>query len=120
MYVREKKIRRGEKTYSYWQVVRSTRVDGKPRQTFVKHLGPLPGRPAALVVAKKWGVMCGVEDCTKEGEEERPVRSLGKDRRLGKGRRSARLLLCSEHASHGSAGGTIHAVALNREWPGGG
>jgi hypothetical protein len=67
MYVREKKIRRGEKTFSYWQVVRSARVDGKSRQTVVKHLGPLPDRLAALVVAKKWGVMCGVEDCTKEG-----------------------------------------------------
>jgi hypothetical protein len=110
MYVREKKIRRGEKVYSYWQVVQGTRVDGGVRQAVVKHLGPLPDRGAAMVVAKMWGYICGEEHCTREGEEERPMRGLGKDRR------KVSVLLCSEHAEQASTGGILSAVALDREW----
>jgi hypothetical protein len=110
MYVREKKIRRGEKAYSYWQLVQGTRVDGKVRQSVVRHLGPLPDRWSALIVAKMWGVMCGEADCTKEGAEELLMYVVQRGRKIEK-----TVLLCSEHAVS-SRGRTIRAVALNREW----
>lgn len=39
-YVRSKKIRRGEREYTYYQLVEGYRTeDGKPRQRVLKHLG---------------------------------------------------------------------------------
>jgi hypothetical protein len=109
MYVREKKMRRGEQTYSYWQVVQGTRVEGKVRQTVVKHLGPLPHRDDANIVAKMWGVMCGVDGCGEEGTEELTTVRVGR-------KREKQSLLCADHAAELHAGGTLPIVALNREW----
>jgi hypothetical protein len=111
MYVREKKIRRGEKTYSYWQVVQGTRVDGKVRQTVVKHLGPLPHRIAANIVAKKWGLMCGADGCGEEGAEELATVPARRGRKV-----EQQSLLCAGHASELNAGGTLPIVPLDRGW----
>jgi hypothetical protein len=111
MYVREKKIRRGEKTYSYWQVVQNTRVDGKTRQTVVKHLGPLPDRTAAEVLARMWGVVCGAVGCGQEGVEEHAATVVKRGREVER-----TLLLCEEHAAALEAGDTLMSVGLDREW----
>ena len=46
-YVRKKKVKR----YEYYQLVENHRVDGKPRQRVIMHLGKEPTVDAALV---KW------------------------------------------------------------------
>src|SRR5215212_3418177 len=85
MYVREKKIRRGEKTYSYWQLVQGTRVEGKVKQTVVHHIGHLPesyDREKATRYARFTGYLCGVEGCGQRAAHElehqgyRPTRTL--------------------------------------------
>ena len=43
-YVRKKKVKR----YEYYQVVQNHRVDGKPRQRVIMHLGKEPTVDAAL------------------------------------------------------------------------
>jgi predicted RNase H-like nuclease (RuvC/YqgF family) len=43
-YVRKKKVKRGE----YYQLVESRRVDGRPRQKVLMHLGEYPTVDAAL------------------------------------------------------------------------
>src|SRR4051812_37883033 len=70
MYVREKKIRRGEKTYSYWQLVQGTRVDGKVRQTVVAHIGRADDREQADKLARLKGLLCGAEGCGEAAEQE--------------------------------------------------
>jgi hypothetical protein len=109
MYVREKKIRRGDKTYSYWQVVQGTRVDGKVRQTVVEHLGPLPHKLAARVIAKKSGLMCGEEHCGREWtvDDKAVVEKRGK-------LVTQPIRLCEEHATELRAGG-IKAVSYDPE-----
>ncbi len=77
MYVREKKVRRGETTYSYWQVVQGTRVDGKVRQTVVAHLGPAKDRDQADRRARFKGILCGVWRCGRAGAVELTWRSWG-------------------------------------------
>ena len=67
MYVREKKIRRGEKTYSYWQVVQETRVDGKVSQTVVGHVGVAEDREQADRRARMKGLLCGAQGCRQAG-----------------------------------------------------
>ena len=119
MYVREKKIRRGEKTYSYWQVVRGTRVDGKVRQTVVAHLGAWRSRETAAIVARMRGVLCGADGCGEEGTEERtghPVNQGWKTKQYGGpgfgGPLETALLLCEKHAADLDAGATLMSVAL--------
>jgi hypothetical protein len=63
VYVREKRISRGEKTYSYWQVVEGRRVDGKVRQSVVAHLGACEDRTQADTRARLKGFLCGVPKC---------------------------------------------------------
>ena len=74
MYVREKKIRRGDKTYSYWQVVQGTRVDGKVRQTVVAYVGPAEDRQQADAHARMRGLLCGVKGCGQAGAVKFPSR----------------------------------------------
>lgn len=91
MYVREKKIRRGEKTYSYWQVVQGTRVDGKVRQRVVAHLGAADSREQADSYARAGGILCGVPSCGQPWSEEVTVTFTGPEREEGK------LRLCVRH-----------------------
>jgi hypothetical protein len=70
MYVREKKIRRGEgtwdkpwKVYSYWQLVEGHRVDGKVRQRVVAYIGKADNREHADLLARRKGLVCSVEGC---------------------------------------------------------
>ena len=70
MYVRKKFMRRGEKTYGpYWQVVRSRRIDGKPRQEVVANLRAVEGiappedREEADTLARAKGLLCAVRGC---------------------------------------------------------
>lgn len=44
MYARMKRVKHGEKTYEYLQVVESRRVNGEPRQRLVDTLGRLEGK----------------------------------------------------------------------------
>jgi hypothetical protein len=109
MYVRKKKIRRGETTYSYYQLVQGTRVEGKVRQTVVAHLGPLPHKLAARVIAKEMGLMCGEEYCGREWtvEDKAMVQRRGKQI-------TQPIRLCEEHATELQAGG-IKAVSYDPE-----
>ena len=109
MYVREKKIRRGQKTYSYWQLVQGTRVNGKVRQAVVKHLGAWPDKRTARVVAKMRGLMCSEWECGREGPVEKTSVTTGFDKREGQ------LLLCEEHARALDSGCALTAVALREE-----
>jgi hypothetical protein len=97
MYVREKKIRRGEKTYSYWQVVRGARVDGKVRQRVVAHLGPHADRERADMYARTAGILCGVPGCGEAGEVEPEVRWNHKSWTRGVPDLDYPLLWCSAH-----------------------
>ena len=65
MYVREKTITRGEKTYSYYQLVEGERVDGRVRQRFLHHLGRHPSREHADMAARLAGLLCAVLECGK-------------------------------------------------------
>ncbi len=47
-YVRKKSFKRGEATVEYYQLVESRRVDGKPRQRVLAHLGQYSSVDAAL------------------------------------------------------------------------
>jgi hypothetical protein len=107
MYVREKKTRRGEgtwdkpwKVYSYWQVVQGTRVDGKVRQTVVAHIGKADDREHAELLARRKGLMCSVQGCTKAWvveDEGRPETIMGrKYRRIWR--------TCQEHDDAWRAG----------------
>ncbi len=52
-YVREKKVPgKGDKTYSYYQLVEGRRVDGKVRQRVVAHLGKHDSIEAARAAAR--------------------------------------------------------------------
>jgi len=123
MYLREKKTRRGDKTYSYWQVVQATRTPEGPRQTVVKHLGRLRSREDATVLARMWGVLCGADGCSEEGTVERiahPIHNRRKTKRHGGpsfgGPNERSLLLCEKHAAELDAGATLMSVSLDREW----
>lgn len=106
MYVREKRIRRGDKTYSYWQLVRSSWTENGPRQTVIAHLGPWPDKDNARVAAKTRGLMCAEWGCGREGSVEKTSVTADFDKREG------RLLLCEEHARQLSSGETLTAVTL--------
>ena len=57
MYDKEKKVRRGEKFYSYWHLVEWRPVDGKVRQKVVEYLGPLPDPLAAELTGRLRGLV---------------------------------------------------------------
>jgi hypothetical protein len=107
MYVREKKVRRGEKTYSYWQLVEGHRVDGKVRQRIVTHLGPLPDRQTASVVARSRGLICGADGCGEAGVAEQTGRALRQGRHAER-----QILLCVDHVQRFQAGEILAAVHL--------
>jgi hypothetical protein len=116
MYVREKKIRRGEKTYTYWQVVQGTRVDGKVRQTVIAHLGGEPkDRKQADILARMKGVLCGVLRCGEAASVElehwgfRPTHTL----KLRDGRElEGPYLVCPAHLEDYRRGQTYYTVPL--------
>ena len=92
MYVREKKIRRGEgtwdnplKVYSYWQLVEGHRVDGKVRQRVVAHIGAADDRGHAEILARRKGLLCSVEGCGREWvveDEDKPQTIMGRKYRM--------------------------------------
>jgi hypothetical protein len=71
MYDKEKKVRRGEKFYSYWHLVEWRRVDGKVRQKVVEYLGPFLDRLAAELTVRLRGLVCGADGCGSRGVVEK-------------------------------------------------
>jgi len=71
MYVREKIIKRPGKEYCYYQLVEGTRVDGRVCQKVIKHLGRLPTREHADMIARQMGLLCSVLKCGRQGTLER-------------------------------------------------
>ena len=63
MYVREKRQRRGDRTYSYYQLVQGVREDGRVRQVVIKHLGAWPDWKSADRHARRMGILCCVQGC---------------------------------------------------------
>jgi hypothetical protein len=107
MYVREKKIRRGEKTYSYWQLVQGTRVDGKVRQKVVAHLGDADDRERADVYARAKGLMCGAVGCGGRGVAEHAACFVEDWRKAER-----TVLLCPDHGERFRSGERLAAVTL--------
>jgi hypothetical protein len=99
MYVREKTINRGEKTYSYYQLVEGERVDGRVRQKVIKHLGRLPSREHADMVARRMRLLCSVLECGKQGTQERRNTDM-------------RVKFCAQHAASSEAGETLLVYPL--------
>jgi hypothetical protein len=99
MYIREKTITRGLKTYSYYQLVESTWEAGKSRQKVLKHLGRCPGREHADMIARQQGLLCSVLECGREGADERRQRDL-------------RVRLCAEHAALSEDGETLRVYPM--------
>ncbi len=70
MYVRRKTVMRKTvtgkaKPYTYYQLVEGRRVDGRVRQKVVKHLGDWPDRERAEIHARRLGLLCCAEGCTR-------------------------------------------------------
>ncbi len=86
VYVREKTTTRGDKTYSYFQLVEGERVDGRVRQKVVKHLGRYSSRDHADYVARRRGLLCSALACGRRGTQEHNLRG-------------ERIRLCEEHAA---------------------
>jgi hypothetical protein len=99
VYVREKTIKRGEKEYSYYQLVEGTRVDGRVRQRVIKFLGRQPTREHADMVARQMGLLCSVLECGRQGTVER--RNL-----------DMRIRFCAEHAAASEDGETLLVYPL--------
>src|SRR5215218_1052144 len=96
MYVRKKFMRRGDKTYGpYWQVVRSTRVDGKPRQRVVANVGVAETREQADTSARAKGLLCGVKGCGEAATVEPEYRGFVPTYKVGKSEYG--YLLCPAH-----------------------
>jgi hypothetical protein len=115
MYVRKKFMRRGEKTYGpYWQVVRSARVNGKPRQRVVSNVGAAKDRKQADACARMKGLLCGIEGCGNAGVVEvevKPERIMGREFKKV-------WLLCSDHAAARRRGEALRGWTLfpTRDW----
>jgi hypothetical protein len=99
MYVREKTIKRGKKEYSYYQLVEGERVDGRVRQRVIKHLGRLPTREHADMVARQMGLLCSVLKCGKRGTVERRNTDM-------------RIKLCARHVAASEGGETLLVYPL--------
>ena len=99
MYIREKTIKRGDKEYSYYQLVEGERIDGRVRQKVLKHLGRLPSGEHADMIARQSGLLCSVLECGKQGTLER----RGPDMRVR---------LCAEHAAVSEGGETLLVYPL--------
>jgi hypothetical protein len=115
MYVREKKIRRGDKSYSYWQVVRGTRVDGKVRQTVVAHVGVAEDREQADKLARMEGLLCGVLGCGEAATQELEHRGFRPTYTLklpGRAESEHPYLLCPAHVEAWRSGERLKAWPL--------
>jgi hypothetical protein len=99
MYVREKTIRRPGKEYSYYQLVEGERDGGRVRQKVVKHLGRLPSREHADMIARQIGLLCSVLECGKQGTLEQRNTDM-------------RVKLCAEHAAISQCGDTLLVYPL--------
>jgi hypothetical protein len=99
MYVREKTIKRGKKEYSYYQLVEGERVDGRVRQKVIKHLGRLPTREHADMVARQIGLLCSVLECGKQGTLDRRNRHM-------------HVRLCAGHAAASEGGETLRVYPM--------
>jgi|SRR5215217_2626815 hypothetical protein len=117
MYVRKKQVRKGIgtwdkpwKVYDYWQVVRSTRVDGKPRQKVVAYVGAAEDREHADRIARSNGLLCGVVGCGEAGTEEEAGLMLERSRKVER-----QVLMCARHVSEFRAGAKLTVVPLPRE-----
>ncbi len=99
MYIREKVVKRGDKEYSYYQLVEGERVDGCVRQKVVKHLGRLPSREYADMIARQLGVLCSALECGKQGTLERRSPDM-------------RVRLCAKHAEESEGGETLLVYPL--------
>jgi hypothetical protein len=112
MYVREKRMRRGEKVYPYYQLVRSTWRDGKSRQTVVAHIPrqpfknylPIGSREDADIAARMLGLLCGVVGCGSAPTEE--AETVG----VGFGKEEGTSLLCANHSAELKEGETLTLV----------
>jgi hypothetical protein len=112
MYVREKKVRRGNKEYRYYQLVQSTWVEGKSRQTVVRHLGALPDREYADWFARHCGYLCSVPGCGSEDTSVQEVRftAIPRNKRRIPFPREANVSLCDKHTLSLKAGARLEAV----------
>ena len=99
MYVREKVVRRGEKEYRYHQLVEGRREGGRVRQRGVRHLGKLPSRDHADMLARQLGLLCSVLECGREGAEERRQGDL-------------RVRLCADHTADSEGGENLLVYPL--------
>ncbi len=97
MYVREARVRRGDKTYSYFQLVESYRHEGRPRKRMVAHIGPMPTRDRATEMARMLGHLCGAVGCGKAAAETINVEFKGEGR--GARRKPGLAKLCDAHAA---------------------
>jgi hypothetical protein len=101
MYVRKKFMRRGDKAYGpYWQVVHSTRVDGKPRQRVVANVGLAEDRKQADGLARMKGLLCGVPGCGEAATVEleyQGFRATSEKKLPGGGSIEAPYLVCPDH-----------------------
>src|SRR5918995_4701742 len=101
MYVRKKFVRRGEKTYGpYWEVVRSTRVNGKPRQKVVANVGAAETCEQADARARMKGLLCGVEGCGEAASvylEHEGFRPTAKEKLPFAREREYPFLVCPDH-----------------------
>jgi hypothetical protein len=100
MYVREKTIRRGEKAYSYYQLVEGERVEGRVRQRVLRHLGRCPSREHADMHARMMGLLCSALGCGQRGTIER------------RNHEGARALFCEDHIEAIGRGDTIKFYPL--------
>lgn len=99
MYVREKTIKRGDKEYSYYQLVEGERVEGRVRQRVIKHLGRLPTREHADMVARSMGLLCSVLECGRQGTLDRRSPDM-------------RIKLCAQHDATQQRGAALLVYPL--------
>jgi len=76
MFLRELKQKRKGKTYRYYQICRSHRVDGKPRCEVIAHLGKL-SEAEAEQMGRKLLQIAGKEPLLAEDLNDGPWRRLG-------------------------------------------
>jgi hypothetical protein len=106
MYVREKKITRGDKTYSYYQLVEGRRAGPVVRQRVIKHLGPARSREDADAMARCRGLLCSVPSCGRVGTVEKPVETLYP-------RELFQVRVCEEHSDILASGERLDAYPLH-------
>ena len=116
MYVRKKFMRRGDKTYGpYWQVVRSRRIDGKPRQEVVANVGVAGSREHAERIARAKGLLCGVVGCGEAATVEPEDRGFVPSYMLklpGGRKREYPYLMCPAHVEDYRRGKVYPTIAL--------